>query len=131
MPNGFNHIALFVQVTIVADALKLAMTKSEDRAKIREQLKADLDEKAKKAIEKAQKEAKEAEEASKPKYEAMQMTWIERETVRPKKSGSELWSLARKMALARMKKKPPKSFMDQAKKMVFDHAQDSKVVKIL
>ena len=118
-------------MTIVADALKLAMTKSEDRAKIREQLKADLDEKAKKAIEKQQKEAKEAEEASRPKYTAMQMTWIERETVRPKKSGSELWSLARKMALAGRKKKPPKSFMEQAKKMVFAHAEDSKAVKIL
>ena len=118
-------------MTIVADALKLAMTKSEDRAKIREQLKADLDEKAKKAIEKQQKEAKEAEEASKPKHAAMQMTWIERETVRPQKSGSELWSLARKMALAGRKKKPPKSFMEQAKKMVFAHAEDSKALKIL
>ena len=126
-----NNIAFFAQVTIVADALKLAMTKSEDRAKIREQLKADLDEKSKKAIERQRKEAKEAEEASKPKYPSMQMTWIEKETVRPKKSGSELWSLARKMALARQKKKPPKSFMEQAKKMVFAHAQDSKAVKIL
>ena len=121
----------FTQVTIVADALKLAMTKSEDRAKIREQLKADLDEKSKKAIERQKKEAKEAKEASKPKYPSMQMTWIEKETVRPKKSGSELWSLARQMALARQKKKPPKSFMEQAKKMVFAHAQDSKAVKIL
>ena len=121
----------FTQVTIVADALKLAMTKSEDRAKIREQLKADLDEKSKKAIERQKKEAKEAEEASKPKYPSMQMTWIEKETVRPKKSGSELWSLARQMALARQKKKPPKSFMEQAKKMVFARAQDSKAVKIL
>ena len=121
----------FTQVTIVADALKLAMTKSEDRAKIREQLKADLDEKSKRAIERQKKEAKEAEEASKPKYPSMQMTWIVKETVRPKKSGSELWSLALQMALARRKKKPPKSFMEQAKNMVFAHAQDSKAVKIL
>lgn len=117
------------QVTIVADALKLAMTKSEDRAKIREQLKADLDEKARKAIEKQKKEAKDAEEASKPKYAAMQMTWLERETERPKKSGSELWSRARQMALAGRKKRPPKSFMEQAKKMVFAHAQDTKALK--
>lgn len=51
------------------------MTKSEDRAKIREQLKSDLDEKARKAIEKQEKEAKEAEEARKPKYADMQMTY--------------------------------------------------------
>ena len=117
-------------MTIVADALKLAMTKSEDRAKIREQLKSDLDEKARKAIEKQEKEAKEAEEASKPKYADMQMTWIERETMRPKKSGTELWCLARQMALARQKKRPPRSFIDQAKKMVFAHAHDGKAVKL-
>jgi tellurite resistance protein len=133
-----QHREWLAQVTVVANALSLAMANSEEKAKLREKMTQNLDNKAKKALAKAKVEEattkKEELVASKPAYVAVELGWVERETEqlpRPKLTGRALWERARTMSLGRRHSRRAVSFMEQAKRIVFEHANDEKLIKLL
>ena len=121
------HREWLAQVTVVQNALKLAMCRSDDRARLREQLQKDIEEKTKRALKIKKSAAKKIKEPTKPVYSPVEMGWMEKEIERPpppKLTGLQLWQKARKIALDRSHRRKPKTFLDQAKKIVFTQAKD-------